>query len=108
MAIFEKEHYGKPISDKLSFVLVGNRHKDNRPDDEDIVDGLIKRDHILKVSNETGINYNTLWFCMCGKHNLTPRNGDAIMRLMQMAYENAIKRESFDRKAIRLLRKLIK
>lgn len=92
MALFEVEHYGKPISPQLS----------------EILKGLIERKHILKVCEDMGMSYNSVWVTICGNQNLTKRNGHAIKRLMQMAYENAVHRQKEDGKSINVLRKLLK
>lgn len=91
MAIFEQEHFGKVISDKLSMYL--KQYTSN----EDVKD----------ISSSTSVGTSTIQKVRDRDRNLTECNSEAIVQLMRVAIQNANKYRREATKAINYLKKRV-
>ena len=72
MALFDKEHFGKPISEKLSSYLRTYTDKFDRAD----------------VSTKTNVGTSTVRDVVYRSNALTENNSKAIIELMRIAIKN--------------------
>lgn len=72
MALFEKEHFGKPISTELSNYLRTYTDKFDRAD----------------ISTKTSVSLSTIRDVIHRSNTLTENNSKAIVELMKMAIKN--------------------
>lgn len=72
MALFDKEHFGKPISEKLSDYLRTYSDKFDRAD----------------VTTKTGISTSTIRDVVYRSNAITEQNSKAIVELMRIAIKN--------------------
>lgn len=73
MALFDKEHYGKPISEKLSDYLKKYTNSNDR----------------ANAATISGVGTSTIRDVMYRNNSLTEENSKGIIELMRIAIKNA-------------------
>ncbi|NAS10904.1 hypothetical protein [Poritiphilus flavus] len=75
--MFEKDEFGKPISEKLSTILRRNTSKDD----------------YANIAALTNVSFSTIRDVVYRTNSLTKSNSKAIIVLLQRAFENSLARQ---------------
>ena len=75
--MFEEDHYGKPISERLSIILRRNTTKDD----------------FANVAANTNISISTIRDVVYRTNSLTKSNSKAIKELVRVAFENSLAKQ---------------
>lgn len=72
--MFQENHYGKPITEKLSTILRRN----------------VSKNDFANIAGKTNISFSTIRDVVYRTNSLTKSNSKAIKMLVNLAYENSI------------------